>query len=82
MYSQAEERWAGPRALLHASLHVVYEITWANFNLTVSTPTAKPTNLWSYPITGMDSGLDYWTGLMDWIIGSTIKLNLLISPDL
>ena len=32
----------------------------------------------AYLITGLDSGLDCWTGLMDWIIG----LNLLISHDL
>ena len=33
---------------------------------------------WSYLITGLDCGLDCWTGLMDWITG----LNLFISHDL
>ena len=33
---------------------------------------------WSYLITGLDCGLDCWTGLMDWISG----LNLLILHDL
>ena len=32
----------------------------------------------SYLITGLDCGLDYWTGLIDWITG----LNLFISHDL
>ena len=32
----------------------------------------------SYLITGLDCGLDCWTGLMDWITG----LNLFISHDL
>ena len=38
----------------------------------------KGTFEWSYLITGLDCGLDCWTGLMDWIIG----LNLFISHDL
>ena len=32
--------------------------------------------------TGLDCGLDYWTGLMEVITGSKFKLNVLISPDL
>ena len=31
-------------------------------------------------ITGLDCGLDCWTGLMDWITG--FELNLFVSPDL
>ena len=27
-------------------------------------------------------GLDYWAGLMDWITGLTLELNLFASPDL
>ena len=35
-----------------------------------------------YLITGLDCGLDCWTGLMDWITGLTFEVNLLVSPDL
>ena len=32
-----------------------------------------------YLITGLDCRPEYWTGLMEWITGSTFQLNLLIS---
>ena len=42
-----EECWVGPRALLHALHHYVLraKIMLVDFNLAVSTPTAKPPNL-------------------------------------
>ena len=32
--------------------------------------------------TGLDNGLDCWTGLLDWIAGLTFELNLFISDEL
>ena len=32
-----------------------------------------------YLITGLDCRPEYWTGLMEWITGSTFQLNLLTS---
>ena len=36
---------------------------------------------WSL-ITGLDCGLDRWTGLLDWITGLTFELKLCVSHDL
>ena len=33
-------------------------------------------------ITGLDCGLDRWTGLLDWITGLTFELKLCVSHDL
>ena len=43
---------------------------------------SNSTTDWSYLIAGLDCVLDCWTGLMDWITGLTIELNLFVSPDL
>ena len=44
--AREEGRWAGPRVLLHALCHYTLWVKiFANFNLAVSTPTAKPPNL-------------------------------------
>ena len=48
-----EGRWAGPRVLLHALCHYTLWVKiLADFNLAVSTPTAKPPNLFPVKFSG------------------------------
>ena len=68
---------SGPLLVHFLCMQVTIQAGWGDI-----LPQYKCSTLWciirSYLITGLDCGLDYWTGLMDWVTG----LNLFISHDL